>query len=57
MRICLKDDIFWLVVLKLEISYRINNILKDFGFFCRIVLKIIFLHGETFEFSIILVLP
>ncbi len=44
--------IFWLV-LKLEISYyRVNNkMLKAFGFFFRgIFLKIIFLHGEIFEF-------
>jgi hypothetical protein len=27
--------IFWLV-LKLEISYRVINILKDFGFFLRV---------------------
>jgi len=39
--------IFWFL-LKLEISY---DILKDFGFFKRIFLKIIFLHGEIFEFS------
>jgi hypothetical protein len=38
--------IFWLV-LKLEIGY---NILKDFGFFLEDFLKIIFLHGEIFEF-------
>jgi hypothetical protein len=25
--------------------------LRDFGFFCRISLKIIFLHGEIFDFS------
>jgi hypothetical protein len=39
--------IFW-VVLKLEISYRVNssNILKDFGFFLEDFLKTIFLHGE-----------
>jgi hypothetical protein len=37
--------IFWLVS-KLEISYKCYNILKDFGFF----LKIVFLHGEIFEF-------
>jgi hypothetical protein len=36
--------IFWLV-LKLEISY--NNILKDFDFFWRIFLEILFLHGEN----------
>ncbi len=42
--------IFWLV-LKLEISYRVYDILKDFGFSLRISLKInIFLHGEIFEF-------
>jgi len=41
--------IFWLV-LKLEISYRVINILKDFGFFLRVFfLKIILLHGEIFE--------
>jgi hypothetical protein len=43
--------IFWLV-LKLDLSYRVINILKDFGFFwisiLRIFLKIIFLHGEIF---------
>jgi hypothetical protein len=38
--------IFWFV-LKLEISY---NISKDFGFFERIFLKIILLHGKIFEF-------
>ncbi len=38
--------IFWLV-LKLDISC--YNILKDFGFF-EDFLKIIFLHGEIFEF-------
>jgi hypothetical protein len=42
--------IFWLV-LKLEISYRSCDILKDSDFFKRIFLKIIFLHGEIFEFS------
>jgi len=26
----------------------ISNMLKDFGFFYRILLKIIFLHGEIF---------
>jgi hypothetical protein len=26
------------------------DILKDFGFFHKILLKIIFLHGEIFEF-------
>jgi hypothetical protein len=41
--------IFWLE-LKLEISYRVINILKDFGFLLEDVLKIIFLHGEMFEF-------
>jgi hypothetical protein len=41
--------IFW-VVLKLEISSRVHVILKDFGFFQRIFLKITFLHGEIFEF-------
>jgi hypothetical protein len=39
--------IFWALVLKLEISYRV---MKDFGFCLRIFLKIIFLHGEIFEF-------
>jgi hypothetical protein len=39
-------------VLKLEISYNrvIIVSLKDFGFFKGIFLKIIFLHGEIFEF-------
>ncbi len=37
-------------MLKLEISYRVINIVKDFGFFKRIFLKIIFLHGEILEF-------
>ncbi len=42
--------IFWLV-LKLEISSKSYNILKDFGFFFwEDFLKIIFLHGEIFEF-------
>ncbi len=45
----MKDDIFWLV-LKLEISYKSYNILKDFGFVLEDFLKIIFLHGEIFEF-------
>jgi hypothetical protein len=35
------------LLLKLEISYQSYDILKDFGFF----FKIIFLHGEIFEFS------
>jgi hypothetical protein len=42
--------ISWLL-LKLEISYIVIISWKDFGFFSRIVLKIIFLHGEIFEFS------
>ncbi len=41
--------IFWLV-LKLEISYRVFFLLKDFGFALEDFLKIIFLHGEIFEF-------
>ncbi len=41
--------IFWLV-LKLEIKLQSYDILKDFGFFQRIFLKIIFLHGEIFKF-------
>ncbi len=41
--------IFWLV-LNLEISFRVNNILKDFWFLLEDFLKIIFLHGEIFEF-------
>ncbi len=49
--------IFWLV-LKLEISYdrSYNNILKDFWFLLEDFFwgKIIFLHGEIFEFFIIL---
>ncbi len=52
MRIKFENMIFWLV-LKLEISYRVfiisGRILVSFrGFF---FLKIIFLHGEIFEFS------
>jgi hypothetical protein len=41
--------IFWLV-LKLEISYRV--IINLVGFWCRleVILKIMFLDGETFEF-------
>ncbi len=42
--------IFWLV-LKREISYRGIKMLKDFWVFFRgYFLKIIFLHGEIFEF-------
>jgi hypothetical protein len=44
--------VFWLV-LKLEISYRVINILKDFWFLFEDLLKIIFLHGEIFEFPYI----
>ncbi len=44
--------IFWLV-LKLKSS----NILKDFGFILVDFWKIIFLHGEIFEFSRILLSP
>jgi hypothetical protein len=40
--------IFWLV-LKLEISYRVIYI-EGFWFLSEDFLKIIFLHGETFEF-------
>jgi hypothetical protein len=42
-----KKMIFW-VVLKLEITYKSYNILKDFGFFQTIFLKITFLHGEKY---------
>jgi hypothetical protein len=42
--------IFWLV-LKLEISYRDIISLKGFWFLLEDFLKIIFLHGEIFEFS------
>jgi hypothetical protein len=50
--------IFWLV-LKLEISLQsYNNYLEGFWFLVlEDFLKIIFLHGEIFEFSIILLLP
>ncbi len=41
--------IFWLL-LKLEISYKSYNILKDFDFLLEDVLKIRFLHREIFEF-------
>jgi len=42
--------IFWLV-LKLEISYRVIKIyLEELWFFIEDTLKIIFLHGEIFEF-------
>ncbi len=41
--------IFWLV-LKLEISYRVIIYLERFGLHLEDFLKIIFLHGETFEF-------
>ncbi len=44
----MEDDIFWLV-LKLEISYyRVRLYLEGFWVF---FLKILFLHGEIFEFS------
>jgi len=39
------------LMLKLEISYRVMICWKEFGFFKRILLKIIFLHGEIFELS------
>ncbi len=42
--------IVWLV-LKLEISFRVNNILKDFWFLLDDFLKIMFWHGEIFESS------
>jgi hypothetical protein len=42
--------IVWLV-LKLEISFRVNNILKDFWFRLEDFLRIMFLHGEIFESS------
>jgi hypothetical protein len=43
--------IFWLI-LKLEICYRVIylGILKDFWFLVEDLLKIIYLHGEIFEF-------
>jgi len=41
--------IFWLV-LRLEIPYRVILFWKDFGFLLEDFLKIIFLHGEIFEF-------
>jgi len=41
--------IFWLV-LKLEISYRVLIYLEGFWFPLEDFLKIIFLHGEIFEF-------
>jgi hypothetical protein len=42
---------FWLV-LKLKISYRSYDILKDFGFLVENFFEeYIFLHGEIFEFS------
>jgi hypothetical protein len=41
--------IFWLV-LKLEISYRVINILKDFGFFCRIFGKLYFCKVKYLSF-------
>jgi len=41
------------LVLKLEISYIVINILKDFDFiFLENFLKIILMHGEIFEFHI-----
>jgi hypothetical protein len=42
--------IVWLV-LKLEISYRDIISLEGFWFLLEDFLKIIFLHGEIFEFS------
>jgi hypothetical protein len=42
--------IFWLV-LKLEISYRELKYFEGFWFLLEDFLKIIFLHGEIFEFS------
>jgi hypothetical protein len=42
--------IFWLV-LKLEISYRDIIFVEGFWFLLEDFLKIIFLHGEIFEFS------
>jgi hypothetical protein len=41
--------IFWLVF-KLEISYRVIIYLEEFLFLLEDFLKIIFLHGEIFEF-------
>jgi hypothetical protein len=35
---------------KVEISYRVYKLLKDFGFIFEDFLKIIFLHFEIFEF-------
>jgi hypothetical protein len=50
MRIFEKMIFFWLVLLKLEISYRkSSSFLKDFGFVLEdLFLKIIFLHGEIY---------
>jgi hypothetical protein len=42
--------IFWLV-LALEISYRVITSRRILISFRRFLLKIIFLHGEIFEFS------
>jgi hypothetical protein len=43
--------IFWLV-LKLEISYyRVIIYLEGFWFLLEDYLRIVFLHGEIFEFS------
>jgi hypothetical protein len=41
--------LFWLV-LKLEISYRVINLLEGFWFLLEHFFKIMFLHGEIFEF-------
>jgi hypothetical protein len=48
--------IFWLV-LKLEISYTVMISWRIFGFFLETFLKIIFLHGEIFEFPQFFFLP
>jgi hypothetical protein len=41
---------FWLV-LKWELSHRVILSRRILGFFLEDFLKIIFLHGEVFEFS------
>jgi hypothetical protein len=46
--------IFWLVLKLEKFSYRVMISLKDF---LEDFLKIIFWHGETFEFSIIVLFP
>ncbi len=49
MRIFERWYILWLV-LKLEISYRINNILNDFGFFSRIFWRLYFCMVKYLSF-------